>query len=301
MKPITKLVSILLLALLPACATSSASGGNSGLMGLDDEPATAVWEDWTAEPAQGLVPQAFVDDVVAFDYWQIGDDAFVSQGWTGVSALLDYVRREGLAEAQDNTVTLLLQALDSRQPPDKTMMDVTYVVSLDQNLQPTEGLVVRVYAPLTDRGVTPGAAIYLSRIAGSGAGFDQAILWAVPAFEQARAFTLTIEKTDAGWSAHRVGAAVYPADEAALQATKTRSLDGANELIREIFSTRFWDPLTRVGFVEAKEAATEEMALPTGIEPALGLEVRERQLEEIYADTVFPPRVEAPKMDHSGF
>jgi hypothetical protein len=298
MKPTAKLLILLLAALaLPACATSSATSGDSGLMGLDDEPAKAVWEDWMPAPADSLVPQEFADQMVAFDFWQIGDDEFVNEGWTGVSAVLDYVRREGLTEAQDNTATLLLQALDSRQPPEKTLMDVTFVVSLDQDDQPSEGLVVRVYAPLSDKGVTPGAAIYLGRDADSGAGFDRAFVWAVPAFEEAQAFTVSLDKTDTGWSGQKFAGAVYPAERAALADDKVSSLGSANDLIREILTTRFWEPLTGVGFVEAKPRAEEgQDGLTGGLAPSLGLEVRERQLEEIYSDTIFPPRIEAPPM-----
>jgi hypothetical protein len=306
MKHIPKLILLLILsACATACATSNGTSGDSTLMGLDDRPAKAVWEDWTPEPnnqsTDHLVPQVFIDQVVAFDYWQIGDDEFVNEGWTGVSAVLDYVRREGLSEAQDNTATLLLQALDSRQPPEKTLMDVTYVVSLDQDEQLSEGLVVRVYAPLEDKGVTPGAAIYLGRDVGSAGGFDRAVVWAVPGFAEAEAFTVDLEKTDAGWSAHRVGGAVYPADEAALPDERVSSLDSANELTREILTTRFWEPLTQVGYVEAKPMAEGETGLPPRLQPALGMELRERQLEEIYSDTVFPPRDEVPPMGNTEF
>lgn len=291
MNHLTKLL-ILTLFLLPACATSGGSGnGDSGLMGLGDEPATAVWEDWDAKPADGIAPKAFADTVVAFDYWQVDDEDFIEESWAGVSGVLDFVRREGLPEAQENTATLLLQALDRRQSDEPTRMDVTYVVSLDQE-NPSEGLVVRLYAPISDKGVTPGVAIYLSRDSGSPAeGFERATIWAAPNFAQAEGFTVALEETDAGWVAAKDDGVVYPVGE-----SKSESLTGAAGLAREILTKRFWQPLTGAGFVEAKQSATEEREIPSGIERALGLEVRERQLEEVYRDTVFPPRAEIPPL-----
>ncbi|QDG52706.1 hypothetical protein FIV42_18765 [Persicimonas caeni] len=290
MKHLTKL--ILLLLILPACATSSGSGsGDSGLMGLGDEPAKAVWEDWTAKPAAGIAPEAFVDQMVAFDYWQVDDENFIEESWAGVSGVLDFVRREGLPEAQENTATLLLQALDSRQGDQQTSMDVTYVVSLDQQ-NPSEGLVVRLYSPIADKKATPGVAIYMGRDSGSPAeGYDRAVIWAAPDFEEAEGFTVALDRTDAGWVAAKDNGVVYPVGE-----SKSDSLTGAAGLAREILTKRFWEPLTGVGFVEAKQSATEESELPADIERALGLEVRERQIEEVYKDTVFPPRAEIPPL-----
>lgn len=291
MNHLTKLL-ILTVLLLPACATSGGdTNGNSGLMGLGDEPVRAAWEDWTPKPAAGIAPQAFVDTVVAFDYWQVDDENFIEESWAGVSGVLDFVRREGLPEAQENTATLLLQALDSRQSDQQTRMDVTYVVSLDQE-NPSEGMVVRLYAPLAEPNVAPGVAIYLSRDSGSPAeGFERAVIWAAPDFEEAQGFTVGLEEVDTSWVAAKGNGVVFPVGE-----SRSDSLTGAAGLAREILTKRFWEPLTGAGFVEAKQSALEARELPSSISPALGLEVRERQLEEVYKDTVFPPRAEIPPL-----
>ncbi len=266
-------------------------------MGLDDQPAHAVWRDWTAQPDTRLVPKSFVDQVVAFDYWQIGDEDFIEDAWAGASAVLDYARREGLSDEQEHTDTLLLEALDSRQGPGDKHMDVTYVVSLDQK-KPVEGLVVRFFEELPDKHVAPGLSIYLGRAEGASGGFDRAVMWAVPRFKQAQAFTIALHKTDKGWVAHKFDGAAYPAEAGPEEASKNGSLKGVADLATSIFTNKLWTPLTGANYVEAKPKAAEgkERALPKDVPAALGLEVRERQIEETYQDTVFPPRVEVPPM-----
>jgi hypothetical protein len=277
---------ILLTLLLTACASAPTPTGSSNLMGLDDSQVEAAWAQWTPAPHSG-VPQGFVDEVVAFDYWQIDSAEVVDEAWSGMSALLDYLRRDGLDDAQRDTVTALLQALDS----DRAIMDVTFVVSLDAD-RAAEGLVVRIYRRLEETsedepGATASVAVYLERPEQPSAGFERAVMWAAAGFEQPRPFTVSLERADGDWSVRKFDDALYPtpADDAT-------SIDGAAELASDIFERAFWTPFVGPAFVEAIPRAEDEAPTPAPIEPALGLELRERQLEEVYRDTVFPPRMD---------
>ncbi len=276
------LPTLLLTLLLTACSTTSNSTGDSSLMGLEDGPAKAVWADWSPSEKADVVPEMFVEQVVAFDYWQIESDETREQAWTGVSALLDYLRRESLSEGQADTATALLQALDS----DQARMDVTYVVALDAD-RPAEGLVVRVFRELDDAGAVPAVAIYLERREDAGAGYEDAVMWSSAGFEEAEPFTLALGRADGAWSAQLIDGVAYPVSE-----PTDAPLDEAAQLAANIFERRFWQPFTGASFVEATPRAEDQRALPAPLEPALGLEVRDRQIEEVYRDTVFPPRMD---------
>lgn len=296
--------------LLAGCAgTSGAPAASGGLMRLEDAPAQAVWTDWTpAAHAPGLLPAAFVDQVVAFDYWQIDDAQFREQAWAGAASVLDYLRQEDagkgvLDPAQRPTATALLQAFDAAGAQGG-QMDVTFVVSLHPEYA-MEGLILRFYAHLPHQKVTPGLAIFLGRQEGDAAGFEGAVMWAQSGFEEAAPFTVALERDhttgdDGGWTAARYDGLVVPGDNdtpAAADAQTTPpqdALESAADLAGAIFQQNFWDPLVGAHYVEASIQADAPLALPPGVEPALGLTVRERQLEEILRDTLFVPRVEVP-------
>lgn len=298
---IASAATVLLIASAVGCASSGSQGGGAGLMGLDSQPAGPIWADWTpvARGGQGLLPEAFIDEVVAFDYWQIDATEHEEDAWSGAASILDYLRREssngaGLNAKQRATATLLLQALDGAdRDSGARRMDVTFVVSLDPE-KTEEGLIVRFYAPLADKGATPGLAVYLGRVEGGSGGFERALVWARPGFEQAEAFTIALNKAPSsadgsGWSAHQFDGIVAPRDS-----SESVSLEEVADLAEAIFKRQFWTPLTGVNYVEATDLADEESALPEDIKPALGLTLRERQIEEIYRDTVFIPRGDLP-------
>ena len=297
---------VLLLGAAAGCASSGSQGNGAGLMGLDSQPSEAIWTDWTpvARGEQGLLPEAFIDEVVAFDYWQIDAGEYEEDAWSGAASILDYLRREssnggGLNAKQRATATLLLQALDgAKEDAGARRMDVTFVVSLDPE-KAEEGLIVRFYAPLSDKGATPGLAIYLGRVEGQSGGFERALVWARPGFEQAEAFTIALNKAPASaegarWSAHQFDGIVAPRGSSESDAPEGESLEEVAGLAEAIFKRQFWTPLTGNDYVEATELADTERALPEDIKPAIGLTLRERQIEEIYRDTVFIPRGDVP-------
>lgn len=285
MKP-SRIPVILLTLFLTACASTPSPTGSSDLMGLDDPQVEAAWAKWTPAP-HDAVPQGFVDEVVAFDYWQIDSKEVVDEAWSGVSALLDYLRRDGLDDAQRDTVTALLQALDS----DEAIMDVTFLVSLDAD-RAAEGLVVRIYRRLEETAedepaATASVAVYLERPEQPSAGFERAVMWATAGFDEPRPFTVSLERADGQWGVRKFDDAVYPTP-----ADQGSSIEGAAELAPDIFERAFWTPFVGSAFVEAIPRAEDHAPTPLPIEPALGLELRERQLEEVYRDTVFPPRMD---------
>src|SRR5690554_1549460 len=295
-----------LIAVAAGCASSGSQGDNADLMGLDSQPSEAIWTDWTpvARGEQGLLPEAFIDEVVAFDYWQIDAGEYEEDAWSGAASILDYLRREssnggGLNAKQRATATLLLQTLDgAKEDAGARRMDVTFVVSLDPE-KAEEGLIARFYAPLSDKGATPGLAIYLGRVEGQSGGFERALVWARPEFEQAEAFTIALNKAPASaegarWSAHQFDGIVAPRGASLADAPEGESLEEVAGLAEAIFKRQFWTPLTGNNYVEATELADTERALPEDIKPAIGLTLRERQIEEIYRDTVFIPRGDVP-------
>src|SRR5690554_6621704 len=273
-----------LIAVAAGCASSGSQGDNADLMGLDSQPSEAIWTDWTpvARGEQGLLPEAFIDEVVAFDYWQIDAGEYEEDAWSGAASILDYLRREssnggGLNAKQRATATLILQALDgAKEGAGARRMDVTFVVSLDPE-KAEEGLIVRFYAPLSDKGATAGLAIYRGRVEGQSGGFERALVWARPGFEQAEAFTIALNKAPASadvstdgarWSAHQFDGIVAPEDSVEDASAQGESLEEVAGLAEAIFKRQFWTPLTGNNYVEATELADTERALPEDIKPA---------------------------------
>lgn len=272
--------------LLTACGGPAATGDRSGdseLMGLDEEPGAPVWRGWGAEGREAA-PEGFGDEVAAFDYWQVDDERLFEEAWSGASSLLDYLRRDELPEAQREAATVLLQALDS----DRARMDVTFVVEDDEGAN-TEGLVVRLYRALEEEGAVPTFAVYAERSEEAREGFDRLYLWANPGFAEAEAFTVAVDD-EGGWRARRADGLVYPAP-----AEAEPVLDEAADLAVEIADERFWKPFSGPGFVEARSRVDtdDEVDLPDPLQPALGLDERDRDIEEVYEETSFPPRMDS--------
>ena len=265
--------------------TTSPSEG-SPLLGLNDRPQTRIWEDWTARPAV-VVPPGWVDDVVAFDYWQIDDSDVVEEVWSTLATMLDTVRRTAEERRVGQTATALLEALEAG-PPD-VHVDVTFVVVPTDPLW--EGFVLRMARRVEDRG-TSAVAIALLRPADGGPAPRRIKLWAQPGFEEPTPFVMELNGTKGSdWSFSISSDRDGGGDQTALQARRSDTGEQA-KLIAHVAEEQIWSRLTGAAYAGAATRADQQRALPEPLESALGLETRDRRISELPSNSAFTPRME---------
>ncbi len=263
--------------------TERVQRGDDGprMIGLEDPPPVDVWTEWTADASAPTAPVLLGQRFAAFDYWQVADEAFVSQSWNALFPVLDTLRRESAELANvEETLTLLMATVEPGAASKPTGMDITFVVSARPGAE-AEGVLVRLFQPL-DSGATPGISILLVRQPGGSAAFGEAYIWGTSGFAQGSAFSARVDTESIVLAA----GLVYP-----MAAQKDAGADLSAQLIYEILAEQLWRPLTGMAYLESQLPAEQPIAQPPGFEPAAGLVLGDREVEQVFNDTVFVPRI----------
>jgi hypothetical protein len=95
--------------------------------------------------------------------------------------------------------------------------------------------------------------------------------------------TMQLSRGDAGWRATGSEGIVSDA---------RRDLDGEPAAVVAVALTTFWAPFIGPAYVESPFERREKPSETAGPQPvALGLEVDDRQIEQVFTDSVFAPRL----------
>ena len=256
---------------------SEPSGDSSRkMLGVDDPVrASDLWGEWTAEPNYAL-PTDFEKRSAVFDYWAIEDDNQKEEHWAAMFSILDFLRSDARL---DDTKRLSLSSLMASLEGSDTQFDATFLVSRSSSNR-WEGVVTRfareVRGGREQRAGLSTITVFLERAEGEGDAFSRVWIWAQPGFLETPPFTLFIDRAT-GKSAVQSGV------------TQTRATDADTPSMRavlDLLTASVWKPMTFGGYVETEH----HDAAPPLLDASLGMQVGDRDIDQVYSDTVFPPR-----------
>ena len=244
------------------------------------------WTRWRPQPTAPSSPS--LTGLRAFDYWQIEDAGFVQQLWPALFAALDYLRAQlGPAQADmRQTIELLLTMMEPGRPlkgRSSPQVDVTFVTGQDESGE-WEGALWRVFVTL-EGGAAPGLTLLLKRRVGRDAAPSRVTLWGSSGHEQGKPFSASLVREAAKTASLRwdEGLVAQPQE-------RPQERSQAAGLMLEVLLGALWPRISQQAYLEpAIGRAAQQRALPASFPPACGLSLRERELEQIYADTVFIP------------
>lgn len=272
---------ILSALLLTACATTGASGTSTAdgpsraMLGLDDEPLTAQWREWT--PVATLSTPDLNGAATAFDYWQVTDEAFIEEAWAAIFGVLHEARAVA-PRAMNDTFRMLMTVLEPQNPEGTAHLDATFFAS-QRGAQPAfEGVAWRLWRELPS-GATPGVTVWLQRQPGGSDQSTAANVWLYGGFAETDSLTVTLAED--GWKLSNglVARGMTPTEH------------GEPALLHDILRSTFWRPVTGPAYIETTLARREEAAQTPQQQPiALGLVLGARDIDQVFNDSVFVPR-----------
>lgn len=265
---------------LTGCKTSTATSAdaaqNDGRSMLwDDKPLTAQWRSWTPSDAPST-PPALADGATAFDFWQVTDEPFREDAWAALFGVLTEARTIAPDDAAD-TFRMLMTVLEPENPEGIAHLDATFFAARPG--QPMfEGVAWRMWRELPS-GATPGVTVWLRRASGGAELPTEATLWLYGGFEETRSLTL------------RVSADAWLAADGIVTHATTAVEGGEPRLMHDILQMRFWKPVVGSAYLDT---AIRRRESPTQTPPqqpvALGLALGDRDIEQVFSDSVFAPR-----------
>lgn len=277
------LLAALLVVSTVGCTTPQGARRGDGapqrsLIGLDDEPLTDVWKEWT--PAGGPSTPRFDVAPTAFDYWQITDAGYIDVAWAALFSMLSEARTQTPGEYGE-TFRTLMTVLEEDMAEGERRLDVTFLVSDPAAPSQWEGLAVRFWREFPS-GAAPSVSLLLRRPEGGPETPTEIAIWFFSGFEEAASMTMKLEQAD-GWRAHAADGIVW---------TTPRGLDGEPDTVAAVAVQTFWTSFTGKAYVENPFDRREEPTpTPTPQPTALGLQVGDRQIEQVFTGSVFAPRL----------
>lgn len=292
-------------AVASGCATqgeSSAAGidgprtSDGALLTLESDRDGPVWRDWKPSPRRDSMPGVFAETVRAFDYWQIRDEAVIEEVWSAVFPVLDTVRAGAGSSAQQESMQLFLEAIEPSGRGEPTRMDLTFLVS-SEGSERFEGFACRLYRRLDEEGVTPVVTVLLVREPEGGSTPSRIVVWAAPGFEEPDAVTALFERRDSRWRQGIASGLSLPlgddlGDEPGDNYPSTEE-EAAGEVVAQVLTESIWKRFAGDAYLESPQSGSmANEAGPEDVPRALGLEVEDRMIDQVYSDTKFPPRAD---------
>ncbi len=280
-------VALLLSALSVGVGCSSAPKSsdpvvNEGgtLIGLDDDRLTAIWENWT--PSEGPSTPSYSSRATAFDYWQITDADYIDTAWAAVFAVVQFARNETDPAFEDTYRTLMTVLEDDTEG--ERRFDLTFVAAAPGSNTSWEGVIARVYREKAN-GAAPGIAVELRRPEGGAQTPTSANVWFFSSYAEARSVTLDVDKAAGGWDGTFAEGIVREG---------TRPLDADPAIVAVVLQQVFWTPFVASSYMDTTvERRDVPLPTPRPHPVAAGLELGDRDIDQVYSDTVFPPRLTA--------
>ena len=283
------------------CATGGAPGEASGsrtgrtsdgaLLTLHDQDHGPVWGEW--EPAEGrpVRPAELGGRVQAFDYWQVDDAEVVEEVWAALFPVLDAVRGDVDRRGRRNGFDLILEALEPAGGERGTRMDLTFLVSRSEEAK-FEGFACRLYRRL-DAGATPAVTVLFLRRPDAATTPGRIVVWTAPRFREAESVTAIFERVESQWSRRLMEGLRFPdfdADEGA-------SGGESGRLAARVLTRAIWKRFAGRAYLESSQSGRRsEEPNPEGVAEALGLEVVDRRIAQVYSNTEFPPRADLDEL-----
>lgn len=277
-----KTALLTLILLFSACKTTApsvADGPQRQMLGLGDEPLAADWLEWTPQQ-QTSTPTSLADDATAFDYWQITDEAKREEAWAAIFGLLGEVRRVAPRE-YDTTFRMLMTVLEPGTDEGAQHLDATFFAARPGTSSMFEGVGWRLWRELPS-GATPGVTVWLRRYEASAERPTEAFVWFYGGFDEAKSLTLRFDGTN-GW-AMTVGDGIIT--------TPSTAMKGESRLLEGIIVGTFWQPIIGSQYLET-DVERRERTTPTPAQQptALGLPLGDRDIDQVFSDSVFAPRL----------
>lgn len=270
----------------PATTPDAPRTSDGALMTMEGEGAGPVWAEW--EPVEsgqqgGGVPRGLAGRFRAFDYWEVEEAGQVDAVWDGVFPVLDSVRAGMQSERHRRTARVLLEALERAGEAEPVRMDVTFVVS-NRKERRVEGVACRLWRRL-ENGATPVVTVLLLREPAGRSGPGRIVVWATPGFREAGRWTAVFDLGSDGWRRSIL-------DGLVLEGASGRSAEESVGVAARVLTETIWKPYSGTAYT-ASAGDGGERAGEEAPDAALGLEVGERGIEQVYSGTEFPPRVDA--------
>ncbi len=277
----------------PRSGSVPAEGGRTSdgaLLTLGEEKQGPIWREWTPTPRDGLqtAPDGLDESTRAFDYWRVGEEARIEGVWSAVFPVVDALRGESSGESGRETLDLMLEALEPGREDGRTQMDLTYLVGSDEK-RAFEGFACRLYRRL-EAGATPVLTIVLLRDSEQAASPSRIAVWAAPGFREPASMTAHFRRSGSDWQIALADGLEFPSRSVETDGSSESGRLAANLLVDEV-----WEPFAGRAYADAtreRESEARDGGRTDGVDEALGLEVRRREIDQVYSDTEFPPRAE---------
>ena len=243
------------------------------------EPLAADWLEWHPHQ-QPSTPSELADESTAFDYWQVTDAAYRDEAWAAIYGLLSEARRLAPRD-YDPTFRMLMTVLEPDPAAGPQQLDVTFFAAKRGTHAMFEGVGWRLWRELPS-GATPAVTVWMRRYESGSEGPSEAIVWFYGGFDEAKSLTLRFDGRN-NW-------AMSFADGIATTASTPAS--GEAQLLRGILLNTFWQPIIGSAYLETTVEKREETTVTPAQQPvALGLPLGDRDIDQVFTDSVFAPRL----------
>lgn len=272
---------IVLFVLFAACRTAPTTTSESSrqMMGLDEEPLAADWLEWT--PRSGpSTPTQLATASTAFDFWQVTDVEQRESAWAAIFGLLSEVRRVAPRE-YESTLRMLMTVLEPQMGDGEQHLDATFFAGKPGGAAMFEGVGWRLWRELSS-GATPGVTVWMRRYEASPDKPIEAFVWIYGGFEQTKSLTLRLDGTN-GWAMSL---------NSGIGTVAETPISGEAQLVHAILLETFWLPVVGPQYLEtAIEKREPAIETPPQQPVALGLPLGDRDIDQVFTDSVFTPRL----------
>lgn len=275
-----RLAILLCVLCLTACkSTPQPRGEGTDRTLFGDDPLTADWQEWTPQQTAST-PQQLTEKSTAFDYWQVIDERQREEAWAAIFGVLSEVRQ--VAPRQyDTTFRMLMTVLEPGGVDGVEQLDATFFAARPGTAPMFEGVGWRLWRELPS-GATPSVTVWMRRYEADPEYPAEAYIWFYGGFEESESMTLHLDGSQ-NW-AMRVARGIGT--------SPTTPIEGESQLLRGILIATFWEPIIGPQYLETAMAKREETVATPGQQPtAMGLALGDRDIDQVFSDSVFAPRL----------
>lgn len=278
------LLGLLILSTMWGCRTTTTT----------DAPLTTITQDedlpeWRKRAApQRDAEITFAPTTFAFDHFVVSQDASVEQIWLVLHPVLGWLANHERGEDTELGYVALMNELEPMATgyDSQTRMEVSFLMTQEPGGAASEALGIRLWRTVEER--TPTLSIVLWQNA-SRRALSSMQVWTHPDVNKGASSAL-ITDTDA----IIVRGIVSPEElEQALNSAPDDTSHQASLL--PLIHGMVWPQFSDAAYLETPLRPTEDnpaQELHDGLKPALGLSIREREIDEVIPDTSFLPYID---------